>query len=104
MTTRGMRLVSGPEFMITEIASFFQNMKLMQPSVYVGFWYQFDFLPAPEYGISIPAYAKRRHFKRKSRSYSLFQNNITFKPQDNSVFIGKNSQIKPRKSEQGIGG
>jgi hypothetical protein len=101
MTTRGMRLVSGPEFMITEIASFFQNMKLMQPSVYVGFWYQFDFLPAPEYGISIPAYVKRRHFKRKSRSYSLFQNNITFKPQDNSVFIGKNSQIKPRKSEQG---
>jgi hypothetical protein len=35
--------------------------------------------------------------------YSLFQNNIPFQPQDNAVFIGKNSQIKPRKSEQGQG-
>ncbi|MGB2688067.1 MAG: hypothetical protein WBC36_03710, partial [Desulfobacterales bacterium] len=35
--------------------------------------------------------------------YSLSQNNITFQPQDNSVSIGKNSQIKPRKSEQGQG-
>jgi hypothetical protein len=34
---------------------------------------------------------------------SLSQNNITFQPQDNSVSIGKNSQIKPRKSEQGQG-
>ena len=35
--------------------------------------------------------------------YSLFQNNIPIKPQDDSVFIGKNSQIKPRKSEQDQG-
>jgi hypothetical protein len=35
--------------------------------------------------------------------YSLSQNNIVFQPQDNSVSIGKNSQIKPRKSEQGQG-
>jgi hypothetical protein len=33
--------------------------------------------------------------------HSLFHDNIPFKPQDNSVFIGKNSQIKPRKNEQG---
>jgi len=32
--------------------------------------------------------------------YSFYQNNIPFQPQDNSVFICKNSQIKPRKSEQ----
>jgi hypothetical protein len=36
--------------------------------------------------------------------YSFFQNNIPFKPQDDSVFIGKNSQKKPRKSEQGLWG
>ena len=35
--------------------------------------------------------------------YRLSQNNIPFQPQDNSVSIGKNSQIKPRKSEQGQG-
>jgi len=33
--------------------------------------------------------------------YGLFQNNILFQPQGGSVSIGKNSQIKPRKSEQG---
>ena len=33
--------------------------------------------------------------------YSLSQNNIPFQQQDNSVSIGKNLQIKPRKSEQG---
>ncbi len=35
--------------------------------------------------------------------YRPFQNNILFQPQDNLVSIGKNSQIKPRKSEQGQG-
>jgi len=35
--------------------------------------------------------------------YSLSQNNIPFQPQDDSVSTGKNSQIKPRKSEQGQG-
>ena len=34
-------------------------------------------------------------------SYSNSQNNVPFRPQYNSVSIGKNSQIKPRKSEQG---
>ena len=32
--------------------------------------------------------------------YIRVQNNIWFQSQDNSVSIGKNSQIKPRKSEQ----
>jgi hypothetical protein len=32
--------------------------------------------------------------------YSLFQNNIPFQLQDDSVSINKNSQIKPRKIEQ----
>jgi hypothetical protein len=32
--------------------------------------------------------------------YRLFQNNIPLSSQDTSVFIGKNSQIRPRKSEQ----
>ena len=35
--------------------------------------------------------------------FSLSQNNIPFQLQDNSVSIGKNSQIKLRKSEQGQG-
>ena len=35
--------------------------------------------------------------------YSNSKNNVPFQPQYNSDFIGKNSQIKPRKSEQGGG-
>ena len=34
---------------------------------------------------------------------NLSQNNIPFQPQDNSVSIGKDSQIKPHKSEQDQG-
>jgi len=36
----------------------------------------------------------------RSDFYSFYQNNIPFQPQDSSFLIGKNSQIKPRKSEQ----
>jgi len=33
--------------------------------------------------------------------YGVYQDNIPFQPQDNFVYIGKNSQIKARKNEQG---
>jgi len=34
---------------------------------------------------------------------AFFRITFLFPPQDDAVFIGKNSQIKPRKSEQGQG-
>jgi len=34
-------------------------------------------------------------------TYSNFQDNVPFRPQYDSVSIGNNSQLKPRKSEQG---
>jgi hypothetical protein len=34
-------------------------------------------------------------------NYSISQNNVPFPPPDDLVWVGKNSQIKARKSEQG---
>jgi transglutaminase-like putative cysteine protease len=37
------------------------------------------------------------------RFYSYYQNNIPFQPPDNFVSVGKNSQTKAHKREQGHG-